>query len=228
MAGVSKIDQQADAALREEIYARFDANQSVDKVYEFLTGQDIETSRAGVGRFRLNWLKAVQAERELTRLTEMTVRDLADAPEQKFTRKLSALVHSGLLRVLASLEERLEADPKKCMTAFVEAAKAAAALARAERDIAETAMKVHEFQEAEAEKAAQTLDCTGGKPAIEITFVPVPGKEAAKPAKQVKKAKTKPKSTGKAEKTKVKAKETTAVKNKKLTATKEKPAKAKK
>lgn len=189
--------------MREEICAMFDAGLTIAEVYEQVTGQGIDTSRSGLGRFRLHWLKAARDVREFERLSEMMVRDFMDTPEEKGTRHIAKIVETGLVQALAALAAKETKDPAKNLTALVEATKAVSALARAERDTVETMIKTAEYKESQ-EKIITMAD--GDAPGIIVTFEPVPsakkqiaGAAAKKPA-----AKTKKPGTSKAKTTKAK------------------------
>ena len=172
MGGVSKLERQP-SELREKIHAMFEERRTIDEVYAYLAGQGVETSRSGVDRFRRQWLKAAEAARDLERVAEIVVRDLAETPEHKTTRHMAELVKSGLLRALVSLEDRLEDEPEKTLVAFTEASRAVAALARADKDNVETVIKTAAFTGERARDAGR-----GDTDTIQVEFVPVPGNRA--------------------------------------------------
>lgn len=185
MTGISKIERQLTADARAEIYAMFDAGHTVDDVYEHLTGLDIETSRAGVGRYRIRLLKAMRSEMALDRAAQTTVQSLADAPEQKHTRKLSQLLHAGLLQAILALEDQDDFNAEKRLESVACAAKALSALARAEQDSADTALKIHEFQDQAASRGGDNGNI------IEVSFVSTPKKTKKASVRKGKKAKAK-------------------------------------
>lgn len=211
MTGHSKLSK-LPRDMREEICAMFDAGMTVAEVYEQVTGQGIDTSRAGLGRFRLQWLKAARDVREFERLSEMMVRDFVDAPEEKGTRHIAKIVESGLVQALAAMAAKEAKDPAKNLEAFIEATKAVSALARAERDTVETMIKTAEYKESQ-EKVINMAE--GDAPGIIVTFVPVPteakknaAKSAKKPAKKAASktaTKTKKPATSKAKTAKAKS-----------------------
>lgn len=171
MSGVSKI-RQLPRELRDLVNDMLDRGRTVTEIAEALKAAGADVSRGSVGRYRLDWQEGMRDLREVREFAEMSIRNLADAPENKTAGLNVQLLEAALFRAMMALRASLAEDPEKAIKLITKGAMAQMLLSKATRDDAEKTIKASDF----ADDKAGELALVEGDNTIKVEFVHPPAK----------------------------------------------------